>query len=280
MFLFAGTSGVGKTELARALADYLFPEGGALIKLDMSEYGERFTGSRLLGAPPGYAGHGDEGQLTGPLRNRPYAVVLLDEFEKAHSDVAATFLSLFDEGVMTDSEGRTIHAREAYFILTTNIGGQRSDHTRVGFGGDHIQARKAAVREAVKDRFRPELLNRMDDIVVFDPLQTKTLTAIAELQLEKLAARAAKMGVTLSWGPRLTQFLVTWRAEREWGARPVLRAVDALVSEPLGVLLLERCGDEPTAVRARLDDNRVVLEEQTPARGQNSPPPDTKVKPS
>ena len=134
VFLFAGSSGVGKTELARALTDFLFPEGNALVKLDMSEYGDRFTSSRLLGAPPGYQGHGEEGQLTGPLRRRPYAVVLLDEFEKAHPDVQAMFLSLFDEGVVTDAEGRKVHAREAFFILTTNAGSEMSGRSQLGFG--------------------------------------------------------------------------------------------------------------------------------------------------
>ena len=188
VFLFAGKSGVGKTLLAQTLADTLFPEGDALIRIDMAEYTEKFSSTRLLGAPPGYAGHGEEGQLTGALRNKPYAVVLLDEFEKAHSDVQAMFLGLFDDGRVTDSEGRQVFARNAYFVLTTNAGSTTNTH--VGFGSATTN-RDSIIRRyhnTLKDRLSPELLSRIDELVVFNDLQPDVLAGIVE-RLTKLKER-------------------------------------------------------------------------------------------
>ncbi|MCB9688440.1 MAG: tetratricopeptide repeat protein [Alphaproteobacteria bacterium] len=257
VFLFAGASGVGKTELARALADFLFPEGKALVKLDMSEYAERFTGTRLLGAPPGYQGHGEEGQLTGPLRRRPYSVVLLDEFEKAHEDVQTMFLSLFDEGTVTDAEGRKVHAHEAFFVLTTNAGSEVGRAGRLGFGGDSATSRRTAALERAKQRFRPELLNRLDGVVVFEDLDADDLEAIAELHLSHLARRAAEQGVTLTWTPEVRSLVATHGADPRMGARPVLRAIDELVAEPLGRALVE--GNDRRSVHAFLDEGRVTF---------------------
>ncbi len=276
VFLFVGASGVGKTELARALADYLFPEGDALIKLDMSEYSDRFTASRLLGAPPGYSGHGEEGQLTGPLRNRPYAVVLLDEFEKAHADVQSVFLSLFDEGRVTDSEGREVRAREVFFVLTTNAGAQGADRGRVGFGGDAPGELDKRVRERLKSQFRPELLNRMDDIVVFQPLDETALESVVALHLAKLEERAAEAGVRLSWDPAIVRHIATSSSDDAWGARPALRTLQSLVAEPLGKVIVEG-GERLQAVRVEIRDGEVVLEEETPARGQNTASSGTSV---
>jgi ATP-dependent Clp protease ATP-binding subunit ClpC len=269
VFLFAGTSGVGKTELARALADFLFPEGNNLIKLDMSEYGEKFTSSRLVGAPPGYSGHGEEGQLSGPLRTRPYSVVLLDEFDKAHTDVAAMFLSLFDEGVLTDSEGRTVHAREAFFVLTTNAGA--TGRGRLGFGSDAASVRNSVLAR-IRERFRPELLNRIDDIVVFDSLTRPNLRAIADLQLSHLATRAREQGVDLTWDRDVADLCALHQADERYGARPTLRAVESLVGEPLGKLILERRSNATPGYRARLRGGAVVLEEAPLARPQEQPP--------
>jgi len=265
VFLFAGGSGVGKTELARALSDQLFPEGDALIKLDMSEYADRFTGSRLLGAPPGYQGHGEEGQLTGPLRERPYAVVLLDEFEKAHTDVQAMFLSLFDEGVVTDAEGRRVQAREAFFILTTNAGSTDGARKGLGFGGD--RGRGAAL-ERVKRHFRPELYNRLDGVVVFEPLTEAGLQAVVRLHLSHLAERAGEQGVQLTWSDGVVAACAGHEADPKLGARPALRAIDELVAEPLGQrLLAPEC---PTVLHARWLHGEVVFDalQQTRRAGQ------------
>jgi ATP-dependent Clp protease ATP-binding subunit ClpC len=261
VFLFTGPSGVGKTELAKALADFLFPEGRALIRLDMSEYNEKFTGSRLLGAPPGYAGHGDEGQLTGPLRRRPYAVVLLDEFEKAHPDVQATFLSLFDEGIVTDAEGRKVDAREAFFVITTNAGIELINKSRVGFGGSDAEAQKSAAMERLKRHFRPELLNRIDEVVWFRPLDLPEVEEIVRLNLKQLAERAAAEGAELSWDDEVIALCARHESDAQFGARPALRSIDALVAEPLGLLLLQ--GDRAPGRRfhAIVRDGAVAFDE-------------------
>ena len=268
VFLFAGGSGVGKTELARALADELFPEGDALIKLDMSEYADRFTGSRLLGAPPGYQGHGEEGQLTGPLRGRPYAVVLLDEFEKAHADVQAMFLSLFDEGVVTDAEGRRVQAREAFFILTTNAGSTDGARKGLGFGGD--DGRGAAL-ERVKRHFRPELYNRLDGVVVFESLSRASLEAVVRLHLGYLADRAGEQGVQLTWDASVVAACAEHEADPKLGARPALRAIDELVAEPLGQRLLS--ADCPTVLHARWVAGEVLFDVPQQVRSAAKPNP-------
>ncbi|MBT3224441.1 MAG: ATP-dependent Clp protease ATP-binding subunit, partial [Proteobacteria bacterium] len=257
VFLMVGSSGIGKTELARCLADFLFPEGNALIKLDMSEYSEKFSGSRLLGAPPGYSGHGDEGQLTGPLRRRPYSVVLLDEFEKAHADVQALFLSLFDEGIITDSESRKIHAREAIFIMTTNAGCQVSGSGRVGFSGGDNSERQAAIAK-IQPYFRPELLSRVDDILVFRPLDNEVLEQIIVLHLGRLKDRAALQGVNFGWGPKVAALCARHEADVRYGARPALRAIDTLVAEPLGLLMLR--GDSPS-IRCVVKEGAIKFKE-------------------
>ncbi|MEQ1565714.1 MAG: tetratricopeptide repeat protein [Myxococcota bacterium] len=273
VFLFAGASGVGKTELARALADFLFPEGQALIKLDMSEFGDKFTGSRLLGAPPGYQGHGEEGQLTGPLRRRPYAVVLLDEFEKAHPDVQAMFLSLFDEGVVTDAEGRKVHAKEAFFVLTTNAGSSAIGRGRMGFGGDTAEARREAVLERARQHFRPELLNRLDGVVVFRDLEPADLTRIVGLNLERLKVRAAENGVSLTWEPAVAELCAARARDPSMGARPAIRAIDELVAEPLGRQMLEQA-ERRRALHAMVRDGKIWLEEVPLAIRPNTPPPE------
>jgi ATP-dependent Clp protease ATP-binding subunit ClpC len=259
VFLFVGTSGVGKTELAKSLADHLFPEGHALVRLDMSEYGEKFTTSRLVGAPPGYAGHGDEGQLTGPLRRRPYAVVLLDEFEKAHPEVQAVFLALFDEGIITDAEGRKVDAREAFFVITTNAGTEAISRSRLGFG--ELSARRRDEAQArIRQHFRPELLNRIDEIVWFSPLDGEDLRTIADQQLAALADRAIHENVQLSWEPEVADLCTRYHADAAFGARPVLRAIDALVAEPLGQLLLSEAAHVARAYHAVVDGDCVRFE--------------------
>ncbi len=259
VFLFRGSSGVGKTALAKALADFLFPEGDALIRLDMSEYAEKFTVSRLIGAPPGYSGHGEEGQLTGPLRRRPYSVVLLDEFEKAHADVQAMFLPLFDEGILTDADGRPVNAREAFFILTTNAGAGRKGSGRVGFADAGGTARTAAL-DAVRPFFRPELLNRIDEVVSFVDLDDEALTEIVRRNLEHLRDRAAQSKVNLAWDPDVIERVVACRPADISGARPVLRAIDELIGEPLSALLLEHPSDRPRWYHASIRDGAIHFE--------------------
>lgn len=259
VFLFRGGSGVGKTELAKALSDFLFPEGEALIRLDMSEYSDKFTGSRLLGAPPGYSGHGEEGQLSGPLRRRPYSVVLLDEFEKAHPDVQAMFLPLLDEGIITDSEGRSINARESFFILTTNAGTELHGKSKMGFGQTVVDARGVAL-EMLKPYFRPELLNRIDEVISFGDLGPESLRHIVGMKMEKLRGRAAERGITITWDDDVIDAVATSRSSTGQGARPAIRAIDELVGEPLGQLLLDQPAGARTVFHARVKDGTIAFE--------------------
>ncbi len=258
VFLFCGASGVGKTELAKTLSDFLFPEGDALIRLDMSEYADRFTSTRLLGAPPGYSGHGEEGQLSGPLRRKPYSVVLLDEFEKAHEDVQSVFLSLFDEGVITDSEGRTVNAREAFFILTTNAGAGATGR-KVGFGGKG-RDRRGAMMDAVRPFFRPELLDRIDEIIPFEALEEDTLGDIVRLKLQSLRERAKGSGIDLSWDKDMPDWIVSRRDVKGEGARSAIRAIETTLAEPLGRMMIELASTDDRRLHAVVRDNEVHFE--------------------
>ncbi|MGC6513495.1 MAG: tetratricopeptide repeat protein [Myxococcota bacterium] len=258
VFLFKGPSGVGKTELAKSVADFLFPEGDALIRIDMSEFSDRYAATRLMGPPPGFSKQGDEGILSGPLRRKPYSVVLLDEFEKAHPEVQSLFLPLLDEGVTTDSEGRTVSAREAFFILTTNAGSAARSSNRMGFGSDTTDPRSAAL-EDVRPYFSPELLNRIDEVISFNDLASEDLEAIVRVRLEELSARATTSGITLTWDPDVPAHIVAECPPAQTGARPVLRSVDTLIGEPLGEAVLKSSTGRGHWV-ARLTDGEIVFE--------------------
>jgi ATP-dependent Clp protease ATP-binding subunit ClpB len=216
-FIFLGPTGVGKTELARALAEFMFDDERAMIRLDMSEYMERHTVSRLVGAPPGYVGYEEGGQLTEAVRRRPYSVVLLDEIEKAHDEVFDILLQLLDDGRLTDGHGRTVDFRNTVVIMTSNV-------------------RSA---EALRDRFRPELLNRIDEVVEFHPLTREQLGEIVELQLVRLRARLAERGISIDLTPAEKELIAEAGWDPAYGARPLKRALQRLVENPLAVKLLE-----------------------------------------
>jgi len=234
-FIFLGPTGVGKTELARALAEFLFDDERALIRLDMSEYQERHTVARLIGAPPGYVGYEEGGQLTELVRRRPYSVVLLDEIEKAHPDVFNVLLQVLDDGRLTDGQGRTVDFRNTVLIMTSNLG----SHIIQEMANSPFEEVRDRVIEVLQGHFRPEFLNRVDDVIVFRPLTRQQLAAIVDIQLAQLQKRLADRKIQL----QVTQAAKELLAERGWdpvyGARPLKRTIQRLVGDHLALLILE-----------------------------------------
>jgi ATP-dependent Clp protease ATP-binding subunit ClpC len=241
-FIFLGPSGVGKTELAKTLAEFLFGDEQALIQLDMSEYMEKHTVSRLVGSPPGYVGYEEGGQLTEAVRRKPFSVVLFDEIEKAHPDVFNTLLQILEEGRLTDSQGRSVDFRNTVLIMTSNLGTAELRKTNVGFStADEAvtyEKMKEKVHDALKAHFRPEFLNRIDDTIVFHELTQGEVTTIVNLMIKRVTKQLESQGIGLELTESSKEVLAKRGYDPTLGARPLRRAIQRLVEDPISERLL------------------------------------------
>ncbi|HUD48994.1 MAG TPA: ATP-dependent chaperone ClpB [Candidatus Baltobacteraceae bacterium] len=265
-FIFLGPTGVGKTELARALAEFLFDDENAMIRIDMSEYMERHSVARLVGAPPGYVGFEEGGQLSEAVRRRPYSVVLFDEIEKAHHDVFNVLLQVLDDGRLTDGQGRTIDFTNTLIIMTSNIGSpiiQEFFSTHGGGKSDKDEARiEELVRAELKQHFRPEFLNRIDDIIIFHSLDEKQLATIVEIQLQRLRERLKAQQLTLEVDAAATRFLAEEGYDPLFGARPLKRAIQSHVLDPLAMKLLKGDFKPGDRIAATVEGGEIIFHRQ------------------
>jgi ATP-dependent Clp protease ATP-binding subunit ClpB len=259
-FIFLGPTGVGKTETARALAEFLFDDERALVRLDMSEYMEKHSVARMIGAPPGYVGYEEGGQLTEAVRRRPYSVLLFDEIEKAHPDVFNVLLQILDDGRLTDSQGRVVNFRNTVIIMTSNIGSQY-----IVDAGAQLDARawekvEERVRDELRNHFRPEFLNRVDDIIVFRQLSRDDLVRIVDLQLARLEKMLEQRHIKLEVTPQAKALLAAEGYDPVYGARPLKRVIQRLLQNPIALELLEGNFQEGDTIRVERDGDALRFE--------------------
>jgi len=255
-FLFLGPTGVGKTETAKALAEFLFNDENALIRVDMSEYMEKFDVSKMIGSPPGYVGYDEGGQLTEKVRRRPYSVILLDEIEKAHPEVFNILLQVLEDGRLTDAKGRIASFKNAILIMTSNVGSDIiAKEAPLGFVDDHKLSQKQGLKEkvqrALKERFKPEFINRIDEIVIFDYLGAKEIKQIVDLELNKVQKRLKKKDIKISVTEKAKNYLAEKGFDSNYGARPLKRLIQKLILDPMALKIV--VGDIKNGMRINID---------------------------
>jgi ATP-dependent Clp protease ATP-binding subunit ClpB len=255
-FLFLGPTGVGKTELSKALASFLFDDQNAMIRIDMSEYMEKHSVSRLIGAPPGYVGYDQGGALTESVRRRPYQVILFDEVEKAHPDVFNIFLQILDDGRLTDGQGRVVDFKNTIIILTSNLG---SEFIQANKSEKLDEKTKEKVLEVVKKSFRPEFVNRLDDIIVFDRLKKEEIKEIVKIQVNNLKNILKDKNLTFSVTDKALDWLVDKGFDQEYGARPLKRAIQRYIQNPIANLILDMKDKKLDAIKIDVEDGQLIL---------------------
>ncbi|HOA81771.1 MAG TPA: ATP-dependent Clp protease ATP-binding subunit, partial [Defluviitaleaceae bacterium] len=258
-FIFVGPTGVGKTELVKALTEELFGSEEAIIRLDMSEYMEKHTVSKLIGSPPGYVGYDEGGQLTEKVRRHPYSVILLDEIEKAHPDVFNMLLQILEDGRLTDSQGRTVHFENTILIMTSNVGTSLKGHG-IGFGKDDYDALENKVQDALKDTFRPEFLNRIDEIIVFTELSKEELRAIVDLMLKEIKEYSQNRNIIIKVDDKVKDYILEKGYDKKFGARPLRRTIQRLIEDELAELFLRKKIAEGTAIHIKFQDGKIIFD--------------------
>jgi ATP-dependent Clp protease ATP-binding subunit ClpA len=258
-FIFVGPTGVGKTELVKRLADDLFDSVDSLIRLDMSEYMEKHTVSKLIGSPPGYVGYDEAGQLTEKIRRRPYSVVLFDEIEKAHPDVLNILLQVLDDGRITDAQGRVVNFENTIIVMTSNAGSE-GHVSSLGFGRTQQDQVKDKTMGALREFLRPEFINRVDEIITFNHLTKENFLGIADIMLEELKENLASRGLTIHWEDDLRQFLVEKAYSVTYGARNLRRTIQQELEDPISEAIIDSFETPISALRVQIIDGVVKLE--------------------
>jgi len=254
-FIFMGPTGVGKTELARSLAEFLFDDEQAMVRIDMSEFMEKHSVARLIGAPPGYVGYEEGGFLTEAVRRRPYSIVLMDEIEKAHPEVFNILLQILDDGRLTDGHGRTVDFKNAVVIMTSNIGSQWI----VDLGERDYEEMRRRVMEAVRAQFKPEFLNRIDELIIFHGLGLKEIKAIVEIQMKRLQKRLSEKRITLELSEKSKEWIAKEGFDSAYGARPLKRVIQKEIQDKLAIKILEGRFKEGDTVTVDVDEKKGEL---------------------
>ncbi len=272
-FIFAGPTGVGKTLLAKTLAEFMFGDENAMLRVDMSEYMEKHTVSKLIGSPPGYIGYDEGGQLTEKVRRKPYSVILFDEIEKAHEDVFNIMLQIMEDGLLTDSQGRHVNFKNTIMVMTSNVGAKNITDRRSSLGFDYSEKSSDETRsyEEIRDlvmtdlrrTFRPEFLNRIDEVIVFHQLKREHIRKIADNMVQNVAKRVADLGITLTANEEALDKLAEQGFDPVYGARPLRRTIQAIIEDGVAEMMLDGRLKKGDKVEARVSDGKIVLEKLT-----------------